>query len=488
MESVRDGVAFMESAHRFTKDKPLVVLKSGRTGQGAKAASSHTGALAGADAVYGAALRKVNAVRVNDLDEMFDAVSLFSSMPLLAGDGVAVLTNAGGLGVMAADACGDHGLSLAELLPRTIHRLEAEIPSLASATNPVDIRGDASSQDFRSALDVLSEDEHVQAIIVLLSPVDTVDMEEVARILCGFHPRRSLPLLASFVGGSGVQTSIQILREGGVPEYPSPDRAVRALSFMLDYRDGLDGSDTPMQMPDSEGRSEAQRIIGSVLLEGRNSLTEGEGKAILSAYGVSVPGEGGARCASAAVELADTLGYPVVMKVISPDIHHKTDVGGVIVNVMDSESVVSTYGLIMERCRRAMPEARIDGVSVQKQVKGAEVIVSMVRDEQFGPVLSFGAGGIFVEMMKEISQGIAPMGEKELDELLRSTRVYQLLTGLRGRPASDIEALKDLMRRLVRIAIENEEILELEINPVMVDERGKGCWAVDALVTIGGRL
>lgn len=488
VESIRDGGAFMESARNFAREKPLLVLKSGRTGHGAKAASSHTGALAGSDSVYESALRKVNAVRVKDLDELFDALSLFSSMPVMQGDGVAVLTNAGGLGVMAADACGDYGLSLSELQPETVHRLEVEVPSLASATNPVDIRGDASSQDFRNALQILSEDEQVNAIIGLVSPVDTVDMDEVAKLLGDFRVNCNMPLVAAFVGGTECLSPIRILREKKVPDYPTPDRAVRALSMMFSYREGRLHDHIPMALPDTSGRAVVEQVVASVLAEGRNSLTEGEGKEILSAYGINVPQEGDAACSSAAADLADSIGYPVVMKVISPDIQHKTDIGGVVVNVFDRDSVITNHGLIMERCRRAMPEARIDGVSVQRQVRGAEVIVSVVRDEQFGPVLSFGAGGIFVEMMKEISQGIAPMSEKELDDLLRSTRVYQLLTGIRGRPASDIEALKDLMKRLMTIALENEQILELEINPVMVDERGKGCWAVDALVTIGGRL
>ncbi len=486
VESIRDGSAFMRSARQFTREKPLLVLKSGRTGHGAKAASSHTGALAGADSVYDAALREVNALRMKDVDELFDALSLFSSMPLMEGDGVALLTNAGGLGVMAADACGDYGLSLSELSRETVSRLLEEIPSLASATNPVDVRGDASSNDFRIALDILSEDEGVNAIIVLISPVDTVDMIEVASILSSFRSRR-MPLVAAFVGGEECQAPIRVLRESGIPDYPSPDRAIRALSQMLSYRDRRDIAHRPMKLPRSEGRAISREVIDSVRAEGRLALTEGEGKAILSAYGIPVPPEGDAVFASDAVELAESIGYPVVMKVISPDIHHKTDVGGVMVNISGSEAVIDAYGLIMERCRRAVPGARLDGVSVQKMVRGAEVIVSIVRDEQFGPVLSFGAGGIFVEMMKEISQAVAPMSEEALDGMLRSTRAYQLLTGFRGRPAADIEALKDLMRRLISIALENEEIMELEINPVMVGEKGEGCWAVDALVTIGGK-
>lgn len=487
VESIKDGRSFIDAAKKFTECKPLVVLKSGRTGQGAKAASSHTGALAGADAVYDAAFKKVNALRVTDIDQMFDAVNVFSTMPLIKGDGVAILTNAGGLGVMAADACGDHELTLSELSSETVHRLESEIPSMASTNNPVDVRGDARSIDFSSALRILAEDSKVNGLIVMVSPVDTVDMDEVASIIGTFSQQNNLPIVASFVGGEACKSPVSILRKNRVPDYPTPDRAVRALAMMLEYQEGRNNENGPMIMPTVDGKIAVTKLLDSVQNEGRCSLTEGEGKAILSAYGISVPTESDARCASEAVKIAQDIGYPVVMKVISPDIHHKTDVGGVVVNVQNDESVITTYALILERCLRAMPEARIDGVSIQKQVKGAEVITSIIRDDQFGPVLSFGAGGIFVEMMKEISQGIAPMGERELDELLRSTRVYQLLTGLRGRPASDIESLKDLMRRLISISLDHPRILELEINPVMVEEKGRGCWAVDALITIGGK-
>ncbi|MFA7342596.1 MAG: CoA-binding protein, partial [Candidatus Methanomethylophilaceae archaeon] len=303
VESIRNGMAFMDSARLFTRDKPLLVLKAGRTGQGAKAASSHTGALAGSDSVYDSAIRKVNAIRVKDMEELFDALSLFSSMPLIKGDGVAVLTNAGGLGVMAADACGDYGLALADLHPDTVHRLEAEVPSLASATNPVDIRGDASSQDFRRALETISEDQRVFAIIALISPVDTVDMNEVATLLSDFRGGCDMPLVASFVGGEECQSPIRILREKNIPDYPTPDRAVRALSMMLAYCDRKMVDDIPMPLPETHGQVVAQRVIDKVLVEGRRALTEGEGKEILSAYGISVPREGDAACASAAADL-----------------------------------------------------------------------------------------------------------------------------------------------------------------------------------------
>lgn len=484
-ESISDGPGFIRAAGAYRGRKPLVMLKAGRTSAGSKAASSHTGALAGADSVYDALFRKLGIIRVYDLDSFFDTLSAFSLCGPMERDGIAVITNAGGLGVMAADACSESAhVMVAELSRATMEEVRRQVPTVASASNPIDVRGDSESASFERAMRIVSADPSVGAIAVLSSPLDTADLDAVAESVLRVRGEISMPIAVCFAGGKVCESARAALSAGGVPTFPDPERAVAALDRLRRYAVTSSRPETPMRMPEADGRPVAEAVVRRALGEGRVSLSEEEGKRILSAYGVPVPGERVAATACEAVEAARAIGYPVVMKVVSPDIHHKTDVGGVVVGVDGDDAVRLAYENIVSRCRGAVPGAAIGGVAVQKMATGQEVILSFIRDEQFGPVMSFGLGGIYVEIIGEISRELLPMSERCLDRLVESTKAYRMLSGARGKPPADLDSLRDVIRRVARIAAENEEIYELEINPVMVGPKGEGSWAVDALTTL----
>lgn len=484
-EGISNGEEFLDAVERMKVKKPVIMLKSGRTSAGSRAASSHTGALAGSDSVYNAVFRKLNVVRAKDMDEMFDLFSVFSSSKQMERDGIAVITNAGGLGVMAADACSDDkNVELAELHAETMTEIMEKIPSAASAHNPIDLRGDAKNEDIERAIRIVSQDRSVGGIAVLASPLDMIDLNSIAESLRAIKNEIDVPITVCFAGGAVAEEASLILRSGGIPTFATPDRAVRALSALRGYKVRNDIPKDCLLLPKTSGRKESKKLMDSVLKEGRISLSEEEGKRIMSSYGIPVPKEGTASSLHDACELAKSIGFPVVMKIQSPDIQHKTDVGGVVVGIKDSAALKEAYETMIARIRIAVPDAKIDGVSIQQMVSGQEVILSMIRDEQFGPVISFGLGGIYVEIMGEISQAVVPMTSEELDTMIRSTKAFRLLSGARGKPPADIDSLKEIILRLIRIAEENPELYELEINPVMVGEKNKGSWAVDALATL----
>ena len=484
IEGMKRGREFMAQAERTSRAKPILALKAGRTSTGAKAASSHTGALSGSDRMYDAALAQSGVMRVKTIDELFDLLQAFANMPLPPGDGVAIVTNAGGLGVMAADACSDFGITMASFTKETVEKLKTGLPEEANFYNPVDVIGDADAKRYEFAIRTIMADPNVNCVLAMLAPSDLLDIPSVAKVIASFAGKVDIPVVTAFVGGADVAPGAAILLEAGIPNYESPDRAVRALAAMVHYKEGLsrpaDGSP-----PEIEGdKAKVRQLLDRVRSEGRTALSEEEGKEILRAYRVWVPPEGLARTADEAAELSRTIGFPVVLKVSSPDIAHKTDVGGVVVNLRSEEEVRREFELMISRIRTRMPQARVDGITVERQFTGREVIVGMVRDDQFGPVMTFGLGGIFVEVMKDVSQAIAPLTPRRVDDMIRSIRAFPILTGARGRRPADLSALKDIIFRVAQIAMDFPEITEFEINPVMVGDEGQGCGAVDALATI----
>ncbi len=485
LEGISDGEKFVEAVENMPIKKPIVVFKSGRTQAGSAAASSHTGSLAGSDAVNNVVFDKLNIFRAMDLDEMFDALSVFSSCSPMCKDGIAIITNAGGLGVMSADATYDApNVYAVKFSEETLKEIKVAVPTVAGLTNPIDVRGDAKAEYFRNAINVVTKDPNVGGLVIMGSPLDTADLEAVARIIVEMKDDIPVPTTCCFAGGYKCDKANAILKAGKVPCFPTPDRAVRALSILRSYTIKAEQKEEPLKVPKVAGREASKAIIDRAKAESRDSLTESEGKEIFAAYGVPTPGEATVNTADEAAAACDRIGYPVVMKIVSPDIKHKTDVGGVVVGVKDASEAKDAYNKIMESCTRAVPGANIVGVSIQQMVSGQEVILSMIRDGQFGPVVSFGLGGIYVEILGEISQAHVPMTEQQLDKMITSTKAFRLMSGARGLPEADIEALKDAIKRIVLIAEENPEIYELEINPVIVGLKGKGCWAVDALCTL----
>jgi acetyltransferase len=484
IEGMRRGQEFMTIAREASRTKPIIALKAGRTSSGAKAASSHTGALSGSDKVNDAALSQSGVVRVKTIDDMFDLLQVFANMPVPEGEGLAIVTNAGGLGVMAADAVSDYGLSLASFTPETIAKLRTGLPEEANFYNPVDVIGDADAKRYEFAIRTVMDDPNVHMVLATVAPSDLLDITSVAATISGFSGSSKVPIATALVGGEDVIKGSRILMEAGVPNYESPDRAVKALAAMARYRELKLKKDRAEAVKVEGDHATVEKVLGKVREEGRTSLTEEEGKIILKAYGVPVPPEGQARTADEAVKLAQTIGYPVVLKVSSADIAHKTDVGGVAVNLRSDGEVRNRFELMMSQIKARLPTARVDGVIVEKMISGREVIVGMVRDETFGPVITFGLGGIFVEIMKDVTQRIAPVDEDSVDDMIRSIRAYPILAGARGSKAADIPALKKVIFGLAQIALDYPEIMEFEINPVMVGDLGQGCGAVDALVTI----
>ena len=483
-EGISNGQAFVDAVSTMPVKKPIIIFKAGSTAAGGAAASSHTGSIAGSDAVNDVIFKKLNITRAKDLDELYDAFGMFHAFDHMDKDYIGIITNAGGLGVMSADAAYNAKyISAAKLTPETIQRIRTEVPTVAGVTNPIDVRGDAKAEYFEQTIKIVQEDPSVGGLVVMGSPLDTADLESVAENLVRIKDQIKVPIAVCWAGGTKCSKAAEITRAGGLPTYPTPDRAVHALDLLRKYTVRGQIPFTPMNMPKKSGRAVSKAIIDKAKAENR-ALTESEGKEIFKAYELPIPGEATVTSEQEAADACNKIGYPVVMKIISPDIQHKTDVGGVVVGVKDEAAARAAFNKIMSSCKAAKPEAKLVGVSVQQMVSGKEVILSMIRDPQYGPVISFGLGGIFVEILREISQAHVPMSEEQLDEMITSTKAYKLMSGARGMAKSDITAMKDTIRKLVLISVENPEIKELEINPVIVGDEGKGCWAVDALVTL----
>ena len=484
-EGISDGEKFIAAVENMPIKKPIVMFKSGKTAAGSKAASSHTGSIAGSDAVNNVVFKKLNIHRAFDLDEFFDALLVFSTCSPMKKDHIGIITNAGGLGVMSADAAYNAQFChAAQLAPETIAGIKAGLPKVAGITNPIDIRGDAADTDFEIAIREVIKDPSVGGLVVMGSPLDTADLTSVAKLLVRIMDEIPCATTVCFAGGKKCEEAIQILRDGKFPAYPTPDRAVRALDILRKYCVNKEQSATALKVPKIDGRAAVKALIDKAYAEGRHTLTEAEGKEMFKAYNIPVPGAAISNSADDAAAAADKIGYPVVMKIVSPDIAHKTDVGGVVVGVKNAQAAKDAYNSIMKSVSEKAPKAKIVGVSIEQMLEGPEVILSMMRDPQFGPVVSFGLGGIYVEILREISQKHVPMTEEELNDMIGSTKAYKLLAGARGLPKRDIDAIKDIIRKIVLITNENPEITELEINPVIAGKEGQGCWAVDCLCVL----
>lgn len=479
LEGVDDGRRFMEVARRVTPKMPVVVIKAGTTEAGARAVSSHTGSLAGSEKAYDAALRQSGIVRANSMEDLFDYAFAFSQQPLLQGNRIAIVTNGGGAGIMASDEVERVGLKMASLSRETIERLRERLPPEANIYNPVDCLGDADAERYGYALEADLNDENVDGVIASFTTQVVIHVEDIAQAIVQIAKGYEKPVFASFMGGKISQAGIEILREHGVPNYPFPERAVRAMLAMYQRRRFLDNP--PREVERFEVRSQGvQEVFQQIRSEGRVTVGEAEARRVMEAYGIPLPQSVLARDPEEAVEAAEKIGYPVAMKIASPDILHKTDIGGVRLNIRGPDEVRDSFDLLNYRALRFMPEAEIWGVLVQEMVEGChEVLVGMSRDPQFGPLLAFGLGGIYVEALQDVTFRIAPVARWEAKEMLSEIRGYSLLRGVRGESPADLEAIVDCMLRVSQLVTDFPEIVELDINPLMVCEEGKGAVAVD---------
>ncbi|HIP86909.1 MAG TPA: CoA-binding protein [Anaerolineales bacterium] len=485
VEGLKDGQRFMEVARRVTRKKPVVAVKSGVTRAGSRAVSSHTGSLAGSEAAYRAAFRQAGVIRAGSMERLFDYARAFAYQPLPAGDRVAIVTNAGGPGILATDALEHAGLRLARLKPETIESLTADLPSAASAANPVDVLGDALADRYEHALRLVLADPGVDAVIVIVTPQAMTQIEETAHIVGRIAQQTDKPILGCFMGEARIAAGVEVLRRYGVPNYSFPERAAEALAAMVAYRKEQERPIYPPERFDVD-RDAVRRVLDKARSEGRVSIGDAEARVILEAYGFPVPPSRLAATPEEAIEAAEEMGYPVVLKVASPDILHKTDVGGVKLNLRSAEDVRDAFDLIMYRSTRYVPDARIWGCLVQKMVPGGrEVLIGMSRDPQFGPLVAFGLGGIYVEALKDVVFRVAPFSRQEAEEMIREIRSYPLLEGVRGEPPADHEAMVGALCRISQLVTDFPEIVELDINPLMVFNEGRGAVALDMRLVLG---
>ncbi|NQU39496.1 MAG: acetate--CoA ligase family protein [Lentisphaerae bacterium] len=483
LESIVAGDAFIKAAEAAAARKPVVIFKSGVTAAGGKAASSHTGSLAGADVGYAAAFRRSGIIRADTFESMFDYATAFAMQPLPKGRRVAIITNAGGPGIMAADAVELSGLHVATLTGSTATALAKKLPAAASVGNPIDVLGDADPERYADALDAAQDEETVDAIIVILTPQAMTKPLETARAIQA-RTRNEKPILVSFMGGKDVTPGRDELVAANLPDYPAPERAVAALKAMVEYAEWLRRPPRVInRFP--VNRRRVERIVHRHVKTHELQIGEAAAKEILRAYDFNVPAGALALTADQAVEAADRLGYPLAMKIASPDIIHKSDMGGVKLHLATADAVRDAFDLMMLRIRQRMPKANLHGVYLEKMCgRGREVILGMTRDPQFGPMLMFGLGGIFVEVMKDVTFHIAPITNSEAVQMLRSTRSFGLLTGVRGQASVDIDAIATALQRISQLAQDFPQISEMDINPFIVGTVGKDSVAADARITL----
>jgi acetyltransferase len=476
-----------------------VAIKSGVTQSGSRAVSSHTGSLAGSEQAYQAAFQQAGILRAESMQALFDMSLALGYQPPLRGDRIAIVTNAGGPGILATDALERAGLSLARFEADTIHALEQYLPDAASAANPVDVLGDARADRYQFALDTVAADPNVDGLLVLLTPQAMTEIQATAEAVSNLvdtlkENKVSKPLLACFMGEARVQTGIDWLTAHNVPNYPFPERAARAFRAMADYR-LVQARPIPPETGQFNAneidRATVRKVIDTVRAEGRLSIGDAEARQIMEAYQLRIPRSEVATTSDEAIRIATQIGYPVVLKIASPDILHKTDVGGVKVGLNSPDDVRDAFELIVYRAERYVPEARIWGCLVQEMVPrgGIEVLVGMNRDPQFGPLVTFGLGGIYVETLKDVTFRIAPFSAQEAESMLNEIRAHALLDGVRGQPPVDKAAIINTLLRVGQLVQDFPEIAELDINPLMVYPAARpqdnGAIAIDMRLILG---
>ncbi len=490
VESITHARKFMSAARAAARNKPVLAIKAGRYEEGARAAASHTGALAGADEVFDAAIGRAGMLRVFDTAEMFDAVETLARARPLRGDRLAILTNGGGPGVLATDALMSRGGRLAELSAGTLSRLDKLLPAFWSRGNPVDIIGDAEGERYAKALAILGEAKEVDAVLVMYAPTAIAAPEEVARavIEAGRNLKRKPVLLTCWLGGDGMNAARRAFAGAGIPTYEAPNQAVRAFLHMADYRRNQEIlMETPPAAPPGAPPviETARLIVERAVSEGVEVLSEPDCKAILAAYGLPVVETGIATTPEEAARRAEAFDAPVAIKILSPDITHKSDVGGVVLDLERPQDVEAAAQAMLERVARLKPKAKVRGFTVQRMARrsGAhELILGATTDPVFGPVLLFGQGGVAVEVIGDRAVALPPLNMKLARELISRTRVSRLLEGYRDRPAADLEAIASALLRISQLVVDVPEVQELDVNPLLAD--AEGVLVLDARIRV----
>ncbi|WP_094555301.1 bifunctional acetate--CoA ligase family protein/GNAT family N-acetyltransferase [Synechococcus sp. 1G10] len=487
MEAIGDARAFLSAAREVALTKPIVLIKGGRTAEAARAAASHTGALAGSDAVLEAALRRCGVLRVDRLSDLFDLADVLAKQPRRpAGPRLAIVTNAGGPGVLATDALVLNGGQLAELSSESLAALDAVLPPQWSHANPIDILGDADPERYGRAIEIALADPGSDGLLVILTPQAMTDPTTTAQRLRELAERSGKPLLASWMGGDEVAAGVAILNAAGIATNPYPDAAARLFNSLWRFSYTLRGLyETPALLPESDGADHAggRRVLEQAQAEGRALLSEQEAKQVLASYGIPVVDTRLARSVAEARFAAEAIGYPVVLKLNSPTITHKSDVGGVWLDLACAEAVEQAFTSMAESIPERFGAQAFGGVTVQPMLRrqgGLELIVGSSIDPQFGPVILFGSGGTLVEVFRDSAVGLPPLNTTLARRLMEQTRVYGALQGVRGGPPADLEELERLLVRLSQLVLEQPAIREIDINPLLV-RPGDRCWPLVAL-------
>jgi len=487
LEEISDGRALMKAARDVINrsSKPILILKSGRTMEGAHAAASHTGSMAGSDEICDAAFAQAGIIRCGNIEEMFNIAIAFAYQPLPASHRVAIITNAGGPGVLTTDACISNGLKLAQFTDATTQELKKNLPATANVKNPVDVIGDARADRYNIALSAAFKDPGVDGVFVILTPQSMTEIDLIAREIAKVSSHYNKPVYASFMGEADVKEGIVVLQRNRIPHYFLPESMAYAFSKVYGFKVRLKNTkNEPDPMPDI-GHDLARKLLNKALDAKRKFLPEAEAGEILRTYGLPVTEGFMAKSAAEASRLAVKTGFPVVMKIMSDDIVHKFDVNGVILNILSPEEAARAYNTILNNGRTLQPEARIHGVWVEKQVPpGEEVILGIKYDSSFGSIVLFGLGGIFVEIFRDVSFRVAPFSKGDALEMISSIKAYPLLTGARGKSKKDLSALADALVRLSYLAADFPQIRELDINPMIVLEEGKGCFVADVKIVL----
>ncbi|MCP4380476.1 MAG: bifunctional acetate--CoA ligase family protein/GNAT family N-acetyltransferase [Hyphomicrobiales bacterium] len=490
VEGINDARAFMSGLRIAARSKPVIVLKAGRHDAGSKAASTHTGAMIGADDVFDAALERAGVVRAMTFGQLFAAAEILSQRRRARGNRLAIVTNGGGAGVLAADRAGDLGVAFASLEPQTIAKLDGLLPPYWSHGNPIDVLGDAGPDVYGAAVQACLTDKTVDGVLAMLTPQAMTDPESVALSLtAAAETHRTKPILACFMGEVRVARAREMISRKGIPDFTTPERAVEAFSYLADFRRNQELLlQTPgpisddRKMPDVEG---ARLVIEAVLSQGRTMLSDTESKAILSAFDIRCNPTREAETAAEALVVAETFGFPVAMKISSPDISHKSDVGGVHINIMGAADIRPAYDAMMAEVATARPDATLRGVTIEPMAKSSDprsLLVGVKNDPVFGPVVSFGAGGTMTELLRDNAVALPPLNRVLAARLINRTRISQALDGFRNQKPVNRQAIEDVLLRISDMVCEIPHIQELDINPLFVDS--DGAIAVDVRIEV----
>jgi acetyltransferase len=490
IEAINKGPKFIEVCQKVSLEKPIIIIKSGSSTAGARAASSHTGSMAGANTAYTAAFEKAGVIRAESIQDLFDTATAFSSQPLPDSPKLCIITNAGGPGIIATDYAEFSGLELASLSAETIEKLQQELPPAASAINPVDVLGTGTAKEYEIALNRVLADENVSMVLLIITPQGMTEPVKTAQLLIDFHKKYpQKPVAAAYMGGVDLAKGSKLLKENGIPCFSFPERAVTSLNGLWQYakikKHRKEFSTKPKVF--EVDKKKVEDILESVLNKGRVTLLGSEAIDIAIAYGITAPATKTAFSLNEALKFAEEIGYPIVMKITSPDLIHKSDFGGVAIGVKDPADLKMRFTTMMVNARKYAPHSKVIGMDIQALSKmGRELILGASVDPQFGHLIMIGSGGIYANYQKDISFGLAPLSEDEAKNMLQKTRIHNIMVGVRGEDADDIAATIDTLQRLSQLVTDFPEILELDINPLFIFKEGIN--AVDVKITISREL